>query len=100
MNKPYQKVILLLKYPSKITKSKHSREVGSRDDALFAGINRTAGISFFFSQEDCTASRCRCWKKTWRLTSSVNITSEPAAISFALLYVAEGFNFAKRNLAW
>lgn len=51
------------------------------------------------SQEDCTTSRWRCSKNTWRLTSSVNITSEPAAISCALLYVADGFNFAKRNLA-
>jgi hypothetical protein len=30
----------------------------------------------------------------------VNIISDPAAISLALLYVADGFNFANKNLAW
>lgn len=51
------------------------------------------------TQEDCTTSRWRCSKKTERLTSSVKITSDPAAISCALLYVADGFNFANKNLA-
>lgn len=30
----------------------------------------------------------------------MKITSEPVAISWALLYVADGFNFANKNLAW
>lgn len=51
------------------------------------------------SQEDWTASLWRCSMNTWRLTSSVKITSIPAAISWALLYVADGFSFASRNLA-
>lgn len=49
---------------------------------------------------DCTASLERCSQNTWRLTSSVKIISAPGATSWAELYVAEGFNFANRNLAW
>lgn len=62
-------------------------------------MDEANSMRFSHNQEDCTASRWRCSKNTWRLTSSVKITSDPAAISFALLYVADGFNFAKRNLA-
>lgn len=52
-----------------------------------------------YLSQDCTASLWRCSKNTWRLTSSVKITSEPAATSWAELYVADGFNFARRNRA-
>lgn len=57
-------------------------------------------LVFCFSPQDCTASLCRCSKNTCRLTSSVKITSDPAATSWAELYVADGFNLANRNLAY
>lgn len=59
------------------------------------------GVQFFpyIWPQDWTASLWRCSQKTWKLTSSVKMMSEPGATSWAELYVADGFSLANKNLA-